>query len=120
MANLRTEPQVMLRTGSGKEAAVLVIVVVAVIATLGFAVILAAVLLVTIGVHQEEKRLTFARRRGPTGTARVARLIVGRYVRRTEPDPQAAGWSATAPATPSESAASGHAAEPQRGIASRA
>jgi hypothetical protein len=79
---------------------VLVIAVV-VVATAGFAVILAAVLLVTIGVHQEEKRLTFSRRRGPTGTARVARRIVGRYVRRTEQEPQAAGWSAT-PATPSE------------------
>jgi hypothetical protein len=85
---------------------VLVIAIVAVIATTGFGVVLAAVLMVTIGVHQEEKRLTFARRRGPTGTARVARLIVGRYVRRAEPEPAASGWTAPAPAMSRGSGAS--------------
>ena len=85
----------------------LVVAIVAVIAAAGFAVILAAVLLVTIGVHQEEKRLTFAQRRGPTGTARVARRIVGRYVRRTEPEPRAARWSVTTPVAPGGSGASG-------------
>jgi hypothetical protein len=65
-------------------------------------VILAVVLLVTIGVHQEERRLTFARQRGPTAAARVARLILGRYVRPAEPEPQAVRQSATRPAAASE------------------
>lgn len=82
-----------------KGAAVFVIAVVAVIAAAGLAVILSVVMLVTIGVHQEERRLTFARQRGPTAAARVARLIVGRYVRHADPDPQAASRSATRPAT---------------------
>jgi hypothetical protein len=80
-----------------KGAAVLVIAVVAAVALAGFAVILTAVLLVTVGVHQEEKRLTFARRHGPTISARAARLIVGRYVRPTEPEPQTAGRVAVTP-----------------------
>jgi hypothetical protein len=78
---------------------VFVIAVVTVIAAAGLAVILAVVLLVTIGVHQEERRLTFARQRGPTAAARVARLIVGRYVRPGAPEPRAARPSATMPAT---------------------
>ncbi len=75
-----------------------VIAVVTVIAAAGLAVMLAVVLLVTIGVHQEEKRLTFARQRGPTATARVARLIVGRYVRSAAPEPRVGRGSATEPA----------------------
>ena len=78
----------------------LILAIVAVIATAGFAVILAGVLLVTIGVHQEEKRLTFVRRRGPTSTARIARRIVGRYVRSTEPEPPPVARIGAAPAPP--------------------
>jgi hypothetical protein len=77
-----------------------VIAVVAVIAAAGLAGILAVVLLVTIGIHQEERRLTFARRRGPTAPSRVARLIVGRYVRPVEPEPPAASQTATREAAP--------------------
>jgi hypothetical protein len=106
VARSRTHPQDRIRKG----AAVLVIAVVAVIAAAGFAVLLAAVLLVTIGVHQEEKRLTFARRRGPTGVARVARRIVGRYVRPAEPEPNVdtpESRGAMTSASPGESGASG-------------
>jgi hypothetical protein len=74
---------------------VFVIAVVTVIAAAGLAVMLAVVLLVTIGVHQEEKRLTFARLRGPTAAARVARVIVGRYVRPAAPEPRVGRPSAT-------------------------
>jgi hypothetical protein len=82
-----------------KGAAVFVIAVVTVIAAAaGLAVMLAVVLLVTIGVHQEEKRLTFARQRGPTAAARVARLIVGRYVRPAAPEPQVGRQNAAEPA----------------------
>ena len=70
---------------------------VVIIAAAGLAGILAVVLLVTIGVHQEERRLTFARQRGPTAAARVARLIVGRYVRPAEPEPLASGRTDTRP-----------------------
>jgi hypothetical protein len=79
-----------------------VIGVVVVIAAAGLLVILAVVLLVTIGVHQEERRLTFARQRGPTAAARVARLIVGRYVRPAEPEPPASGRAETRPAVQRE------------------
>jgi len=77
---------------------VFVIAVVTVIAAAGLAAMLAVVLLVTIGVHQEEKRLTFARLRGPTAAARVARLILGRYVRPAAPEPRVGRQSATEPA----------------------
>ncbi|HYK68717.1 MAG TPA: hypothetical protein VEV45_12275 [Streptosporangiaceae bacterium] len=83
-----------------------VVAVVAVVAAVGFGLILAVVLLVIIGVHQEERRLTFARQRAPTPAARLARLIVGRYVRPVEPEPQADGRTAPVPATPGEPTAS--------------
>jgi len=86
-----------------KGTAVFVIGVVAVLAAAGLAVILTVVLLVTIGVHQEERRLTFARQRGPTAPARFARLIVGRYVRPAEPEPQASSPNETRPAAKRES-----------------
>lgn len=105
----------MQKTGTGRGPAVFVIAVVAVIAAAGLAVILAVVLLVTIGIHQEERRLTFARQRGPTATARLARLIVGRYVRPTEREPPAAGGGATRVAAPGESRATS--TEPGRSAA---
>jgi hypothetical protein len=56
-------------------------------AGVGFLIIATAALLVTVGVHQEERRMTFTRRRGPTAVSRLTRLIVGRYVRATDPEP---------------------------------
>jgi hypothetical protein len=47
----------------------------------GFAAVLAATILVVIGVRREERWLTFERRRAPGAIARLARIIVGRYVR---------------------------------------
>jgi hypothetical protein len=99
MIEPQVEPQV---TRIRKGAAMLVIAVVAVIAAAGLAAILVVVLLVTIGVHQEEGRLTFARQRGPTAAARVARLMVGRYVRPAEPEPRAVRQSAARPAKAGE------------------
>jgi hypothetical protein len=80
----------------------LVIAVVAVIAAAGFILVVAAAVLVTIGVRQEERLLTFARQRGPTAIARLARRIVGRYVRPAEPEPRPASERATTPAAPGE------------------
>ncbi len=67
----------------------LAIAVFAVITVAAFVAILAATVIVTIGVHQEERQLTFTRRRAPSGAARLARLIVGHYVRKTDPEPDA-------------------------------
>lgn len=67
----------------------LVIAVFAVVTVAAFVGILVATVIVTIGVHQEERRKTFTRRRAPTRTGRLARLIVGHYVRKTDPEPDA-------------------------------
>jgi hypothetical protein len=67
----------------------LAIAVFAVITVAAFVATVAAALIVTIGVHQEERRMTFTRQRAPSTTARLARLIVGHYVRRTDPEPGA-------------------------------
>jgi hypothetical protein len=67
----------------------LAIAVFAVVTVAAFAAILAAVAIVTIGVHQEERQMTFTRRLGPSATARLARLIVGHHVRKTDPEPDA-------------------------------
>jgi hypothetical protein len=61
--------------------------------------------LVTIGVHQEERRMTFTLLRGPTLLARIARLILGRSARMTGPDPKAVGDRRTTLAVPGESRA---------------
>jgi hypothetical protein len=65
---------------------VLVIAVFAVISIVPFIAILAATLIVTIGVHKEERKLTFTCRRSPTAAAWLARVIIGHYVRKTRPD----------------------------------
>lgn len=63
--------------------------VLAFITIAAFLVILYATVVVTIGSHQEERRWSFLRRQAPTPIAEQARLIVGRYVRKTEPEPAA-------------------------------
>jgi hypothetical protein len=67
----------------------LAIAVFAVITVAAFVAILAATVIVTIGVHQEERQMTFTRRRAPSVAARLARPIVGHYVRKTDPEPGA-------------------------------
>jgi hypothetical protein len=67
----------------------LVIAVFAVVTVAAFVGILVATVVVTIGVHQEERHLTFTRWRAPTPAARLARLIIGHYVRKTDPEPDA-------------------------------
>ena len=46
----------------------------------GFALIIAATILVIIGVHQEERRATFAGNRPPTIPALLARRVLGTHV----------------------------------------
>ncbi len=67
----------------------LVVAIFAVITIAAFVAILAATLIVTVGVHQEERKHTFTCRTAPTPMAGLARVIVGRYVRKTQPDPDA-------------------------------
>ncbi len=67
----------------------LAIAVFATVTVAAFVAILAATVIVTMGVHQEERRMTFTRKRAPSVAARLARLIVGHYVRKTDPEPDA-------------------------------
>lgn len=67
----------------------LVIAIFAVVTVVPFIAILAATLIVTVGVHQEERKLTFTCRRAPTAAARLTRMIVGHYVRKTRTDTNA-------------------------------
>jgi hypothetical protein len=84
----------------------LVIGVVTAIATAGITVILTVAVLVTIAVHQEERRMTFTLLRGPTLLARIARLmIVGRSVRGPGRDPKTVADRQPALAVPGESEA---------------
>jgi hypothetical protein len=52
----------------------------------GFALIVAGTILVIIGVHQEERRVTFSDRRPPTIPALLARRVLGAYVRLLDED----------------------------------
>ena len=83
----------------------LVIGIVTVIATAGITVILTVAVLVTIGVHQEERRMTFTLLRGPTLLARIARLIIGGSARVTPPDQRAVAHHQTTIGVPGESEA---------------
>lgn len=83
----------------------LVIGVVTVIATAGITVILTVVVLVTIAVHQEERRMTFTLLRGPTLLARIARLVVAGSIRVTGRDPRAVAGRHRALAAPGEAEA---------------
>jgi len=84
----------------------LVIGIVTAIATAGITVILTIAVLVTIAVHQEERRMTFILLRGPTLLARIARLMtVGRSVRVSGRDPKTAADRQPTLAVPGESEA---------------
>jgi hypothetical protein len=48
----------------------------------GFAFVIVVTVIVIIGVRQEERYLTFESRTAPTVTARLARIVLGRYVRK--------------------------------------
>jgi hypothetical protein len=51
-------------------------------AAAGFALVIVITFVVIVGVHQEERYQTLANRTAPGAVAQLARLIVGRYVRR--------------------------------------
>lgn len=65
--------------------ALTVIIVVAVSASLA-----AGIVVVILGIRHEERAQTMMRRLAPGMAARLARLVVGLYVRKTEPEPEPA------------------------------
>jgi len=58
--------------------AAIVAIIVAATAGVAFAV---TTIIVIIGIRREERYLTLENRQAPTATARLARIVLGRYVR---------------------------------------
>jgi hypothetical protein len=52
------------------------------VAAAGFAFVVVIFVIVIIGVHQEERHLTFENRTAPGAVALLARIVLGRYVRK--------------------------------------
>lgn len=59
-----------------------VIVAIVFAAAAGFAFVVAIFVIVIIGVHREERYLTFENRTAPGAVALLARIVLGRYVRK--------------------------------------
>ncbi len=53
-------------------------------AAAGFAFIVVITIIVIIGVHQEERFMTLEHRTAPSAMAQLARIILGRYVRKEQ------------------------------------
>jgi len=51
-------------------------------AAAGFAIVIVITVIVIIGVHREERYLTLGNRSAPGVIAQLARLVLGRYLRR--------------------------------------
>ena len=51
-------------------------------AAAGFAVVIVVTIIVIVGVHREERFMTLGNRTAPGAVARLARLVLGRYLRR--------------------------------------
>jgi hypothetical protein len=51
-------------------------------AAAGFAFVVVITVIVIVGVHREERHLTLGNRNAPGVIARLARLVLGRYLRR--------------------------------------
>jgi hypothetical protein len=66
---------------------VLAIGALALIAVVGFGLILVATVVVTIGVRQEERYRTLKHGQAPGLFARLTRVIVGHYVREHDDEP---------------------------------
>ena len=52
----------------------------------GFAIVIVITIIVIIGIHREERYQTLANRTAPGAMAQLARLVLGRYVRRETDD----------------------------------
>jgi hypothetical protein len=58
-------------------------------AAAGFALVLVITIVVIVGIHREERYQTLANRSAPGAVAQLARLVLGRYVRREVGRPDA-------------------------------
>lgn len=56
------------------------------IASAGFAFVIVITIIVVIGVRQEERYQTLEHRSAPSAIARLARIVLGRYVRTEDDD----------------------------------
>jgi hypothetical protein len=61
-------------------------------AAAGFAFVVAIFVIVIIGVHREERYLTFSNRTAPGAVALLARIVLGRYVRKERHRRQPGGY----------------------------
>lgn len=52
----------------------------------GFALVVVITFIVIVGIHREERYQTLANRTAPGAMAQLARLVLGRYVRRETDD----------------------------------
>lgn len=52
------------------------------VAAAGFMFVVVITIIVIVGVRQEERYLTLEHRTAPSATAQLARLVLGRYVRK--------------------------------------
>jgi hypothetical protein len=48
----------------------------------GFAAVIAITIIVIVGIHREERNMTLGNRHAPGAVARLARVVLGRYLRR--------------------------------------
>jgi hypothetical protein len=61
-------------------------------AAAGFAFVVSIFVIVIIGVHREERYLTFSNRTAPGAVALLARIVLGRYVRKERRRQQPGGY----------------------------
>jgi hypothetical protein len=52
----------------------------------GFALVIVVTIIVIVGIHREERYQTLANRTAPGAMAQLARLVLGRYVRKETDD----------------------------------
>jgi hypothetical protein len=50
----------------------------------GFALVIVITIIVIIGIHQEERYMTLEHRSAPGAMAQLARIVLGRYVRKEQ------------------------------------
>jgi hypothetical protein len=53
-------------------------------AAAGFAFVIVVTIVVIVGIHQEERYLTLTNKRAPSAAAQLARIVLGRYVRKEQ------------------------------------
>jgi hypothetical protein len=53
-------------------------------AAAGFAFVVVITIVVIVGIHQEERYLTLTNKRAPGAAAQLARIVLGRYVRKEQ------------------------------------